>query len=158
METITAILTRYGTIGVESIKQDVNQVSATGKTAESVRFEVTFKDGRWTLTFYGREFFKAIETGRGPRRSSTYSGFDESLLEYMKARGIGSDLSEKKRKQLARFLAYKINREGDLTYKKGGRIVYSENLSKLVDELIKALATDVVKQYILDTIRNKKAA
>ena len=67
------------------------------------------------------------------------------MLEYMKARGIGADLSEKKRNQLARFLAYKINKEGDSVFKQGGRIVYSETLTKFIAELKRAITQDFKK-------------
>jgi hypothetical protein len=158
METLRKILEQYGNLGVEGIKADVQKVSATGKTAESVRHEVTYKDPIWKLTFYARAFFKALETGRKPRESTEYQEFDVSMLEYMQARGIGSDLSDKKKKQLAKFLAYRINKEGDKTYKQGGRIVYSQTLSKLVDELIDALKKDVIRNYVNENIKLNKAA
>ncbi len=158
METVKHILNHYGKLGVTALKQDVQKVSATGKTAESIRYEVESEKDFDTLRYLGRKFFKAIETGRGPRKSNEYQEFDVSMYEYMQARGIGSDLPEKKRKQLAKFLAYKINKEGDQTYKKGGRIVYSETLSKLVEELTQALKKDVVRNYIKDNIQIIKAA
>jgi hypothetical protein len=157
-ELIRKTLTRYGNLGVEGLKKDVQKVSATGKTAESIRFEVAYEEQMWRLTYYGRQFFKALETGRGPRETDQDGNFKQNMLEYMKARGIGSDLDEKKREALARFLVLKINREGDSTYKKGGRIVYSATLSKLVDELINALKKDVVNKYIEENIRKVKAA
>ena len=138
------ILDAYGKIGVEVLRQQVSTISATSKTANSIRYEVT--EDR--LKIFGRKFFETIETGRGPRKSSTYGGFDESMYEYMQAKGIGSDLPEKKRRQLAKFLAYKINKEGDQTYKHGGRQVYSEALAKIVEELKKALIADFKKSFI----------
>jgi hypothetical protein len=158
METVKQTLNNYGQIGVEALKQDVNKVSATGKTAESIRYEVTMEETIQKLTFYGRKFFKALETGRKPRESSEYSGFDVSMYEYMQARGIGADLPEKKRKQLAKFLAYKINKEGDKTYKQGGRKVYSPTLTKLVDELTIAIIKDVKLLTIKEIIQPLKAA
>lgn len=148
---ITAILNQYGQIGVEALKEDVSKVSATGKTERSIRYEVEQKGTISVLRFIGREFFQTLETGRGPRKSSTYGEFDVSMYEYLQARGIGADLSEKKRKQLARFLTWKINKEGDKTFKMGGRIVYSPTLSKLADELKAALAKDI-RLYFLKEI------
>lgn len=143
MDTIKQTLNTYGQRGVNALRQDVQKVSATGKTADSIRYEVSFKEGVHTLAIIGRQFFKALETGRGPRTNSEYQGFDQSLLEYMQARGIGSDLPENKRNQLAKFLALKINKEGDRTYKQGGRQVYSKTLDKLVKELIEAIKDDL---------------
>ena len=157
---VVAILDRFGHIGVEGLKDDVQKVSATGQTAESIYYRVEAGDKRISLTFYGRKYFKTLETGRGPRKGSEYQGFDESMYEYMKARGIGSDLPEKKRKQLARFLAYKINKEGDKTFKMGGRVVYSPTLTKLTEDLKRALIKDAREYYISEIKKtfNQKAA
>lgn len=143
------VLTQFGLLGVEALRKDVQKVSATGQTADSIRFEIQKKDnGNYVFRLLGRKYFSTLETGRGPRKSSEYGEFDLNLLEYMKARGIGADLSEKKRQQLAKFLAYKINKEGDKTFKKGGRIVYSETLSKFIDELTRAIKKDFVQVAI----------
>mgnify|MGYP000286372909 CR=1 FL=1 len=146
-------LTEYGKLGVMSIRNDVQKLSATGKTADSVRFEIGIEaDGSIVMRFLGRKFFKALETGRGPRKSSEYQEFDLNLLEYMKARGIGSDLSEKKRAQLARFIAWKINKEGDSVFKAGGREVYSDNLHKLAREIKSAIVSDFKQFFILEIL------
>lgn len=151
---IVTRLTEFGKLGVLALRTDVQAVSATGKTADSIRFEISVEsDGTITLRFLARAFFKAIETGRGPRKSSEYQEFDLNLLEYMKARGIGADLPEKKRKQLAKFLAWKINTEGDSVFKKGGRIVYSPTLSKLAEEIKRAIVSDFTKFIISEIVR-----
>lgn len=144
---LTDTLNKYGKIGVEALRQDVNKVSATGKTADSIRYEVITSSEYTSLIIYGRAFFKALETGRGPRRSSEDSGFKDYMLEYMRAKGIGSDLSEKKRQQLAKFLVLKINREGDATFKRGGRVVYTPTLEKLKSEVITAAKKEVKVSY-----------
>lgn len=155
---LTQILDTYGKIGEESLKQDVDKVSATGKTKASVRYEIVKEGTTQSLIWYGRKFFKALETGRGPRKSDQYQEFDVSMYEYMQARGIGADLPEKKRKQLARFLAWKINKEGDKTFKMGGRQVYSDNLNKIVQELIAAVKKDTIGLYIMDIRSAAKSA
>jgi hypothetical protein len=158
VETINQTLNHFGQIGVQALKQDVQKVSATGKTAESIRYEVEFKEGVWKLSILGRQYFKTIETGRGPRKGSEYKEFDISMYEYMQARGIGSDLPEKERKRLAKYLAYKINKEGDKTYKQGGRVVYSPTINKLVSELTEALKKDLKLLFISEIRKQLKAA
>lgn len=155
---LSQVLDNYGKLGVAALKQDVDKVSATGKTAASIRYEVVQKDTMQSLVIYGRQFFKALETGRGPRKSNQYQEFDVSMYEYMQARGIGSDLPEKKRKQLARFLAWKINKEGDKTYKAGGRIVYSPTLTRIIKELTEAVKKDVIGMFISEIRSAAKAA
>lgn len=142
MESIRNLLNNYGILGVEMLKQNISKVTATGKTVNSISYEVTSKEQTDTLTIFGRAFIDTIETGRGPRKSTQQGGFLDNMLEYMQARGIGSDLNDKKRKQLARFLVLKINREGDSTYKKGGREVYSNDLEKYIEALKEALRKD----------------
>jgi hypothetical protein len=152
---IQATLKLFGMQGVLALRNDVNKVSATGKTADSIRFEISVEaNGNMSLTFYGRKYFKALETGRGPRKSSEYQEYDVSMYEYMLARGIGADLPEKKRKQLARFLTLKINKEGDSVFKRGGRVVYSPTITKLAEEVKRAILQDFAKLYIREILRN----
>ena len=54
--SVQSILTTYGQIGVELLKQSIPK--ATGKTAASIHFEVTPN----RLQIFGRAFFKALET------------------------------------------------------------------------------------------------
>jgi hypothetical protein len=140
-EQVQNILNAYGQLGVEGLRQRVPK--ATGKTAASIQYEVDFN----RLRIFARDFFLTLETGRGPRKSSAYQGFDENLLEWMKARGIGADLSEKKRKQLARFFSFKINKEGDATFKSGGKDVYSDFMDKFVEELSNEIVKVRTKEY-----------
>lgn len=154
MESTHAILDRYGKIGVEALKQDVQPYSATNKTVESIRYELSGDATYDRIQYLARAFFSTLESGRGPRRSSEQGEFLEGMLEYMRARGIGAELDEKKRKQLARFLTLKINREGDETFKRGGRIVYSPTLTKLADEI----KTAVLKDFRHHTVTELKNA
>lgn len=146
------VLTKYGIIGVQALKQDVQKVSATGETEDSIRFEVSQEGTLTTLFILARAFFSTLETGRGPRKSSEQGDFLDNMWEYVQARGIGADLPEKKRRQLARFLTLKINREGDKTFKQGGRIVYSPTLTKLIDEIRAAVKKDLFGMYVKDVM------
>lgn len=148
-------LTEYGKLGVMALRQDVEKYSATGKTVDSIRFEVSVEpDGTLTLTFYGRQFFKALETGRAPRKNSSYGQFDLNLLDYMEARGMLTGLTDKQKKAKAKSLAWYINKHGDQTYREGGREVYSDTLFKLVSELKRAITQDFTKLYIREILKN----
>jgi hypothetical protein len=148
VDNVETLLDKYGRLGVHGLQGAVHPLSATGETERSIRYEVSKSGQLYDLTFYARKFFGAIETGRGPRKSNQYSGFDDGMYEYMLARGIGADLPEKKRRQLAKFLAYKINKEGDDTFKKGGRIVYSPFITKLIAEIKQAVAQELIHSTI----------
>lgn len=149
------VLTEYGKIGVMALRQDVEKVSATGETSDSIRFEVSVEsNGTLTLTFYARQYFKALETGRGPRKSDQYQQYDLKLLDYMEARGMLSGLTDKQKKAKAKSLAWYINTHGDETYRKGGRVVYTPTLVKLVSELKRAIISDFTKLYIREILKN----
>jgi hypothetical protein len=148
-------LTEYGKLGVMALRQAVEKYSATGKTVDSIRFEVSVdSDGNMTLTFYGRQFFKALETGRAPRKNTSYGQFDLNLLDYMEARGMLTGLTDKQKKAKAKSLAWYINKHGDQTYREGGREVYSDTLFKLVSELKRAITQDFTKLYIREILKN----
>ncbi len=145
---LTAILNEYGIMGVKAIQTVLRPESATGDTVKSIRYEVKIKDTVHSLIIYGRKFIKAVETGRGPRKSDEYQEFDKYMLRWMAARGIGTDLPQKKKEQLAKFLAYKINKEGDDLYKSGGKVVYTPTVEKLEKEITDRITQDFIQSTI----------
>jgi hypothetical protein len=147
MALIDTLIT-YGRAGVIALKESIASLRGTGNTEKSIRFEVTNEKGILHLTFYARQFFSTIETGRGPRKSNTPSGYQDEMYKYMIAKGIGSDLPEKKRKELARFLVWKINKEGDETFKKGGRVVYTPVVNRIKNEVKRAVAEEYIHAAI----------
>ena len=162
-EQLIKTLTEYGKLGVMALRQDVQKVSATGKTADSIRFEISkHANGDITLSILARQYFKTLETGRGPRKSSEYGQFDISLEEYLQAKGVPQRTSKSGVKYFklgdswmsAKSLAYKINKEGDRVYKQGGREVYSDTLAKLVSELKRAITQEYPKFYLREILKN----
>lgn len=139
MYNITSILDKYGVIGVEVLKQAIQTVEATSKTANSIRYETESTDTKDRLLLIGRAYFELIEKGRRPTTKGPSPEMIDMLTDYAKARGM------QKPESAAWAIAKTINKEGDKTYRSGGRIVYSDELSKFVDELINVLATDFRK-------------
>ena len=143
MLKLETILNEYGQKAVSLLKEKIAPYRATGKTEDSLRYEVTGDASGYRLIVYGRKFFKAIETGRGERKSSDYSGFDQALYDWMRAKGFRSRTSKTGNVYYqigdqwysAKSLAWKINKEGDKTYRSGGRQVYSDALNELISEL-----------------------
>lgn len=141
---LNEVLKKQSEIGADLVKQAVSKHSATNKTANSVEG----KSDDSSLQILARPFIEALETGRGPRKSSEDGGFKDSMLEYMKAKGIGADLSEKKREQLARFLVLRINKQGDKLYRSGGgRDVYTKVLEKFIASLTGVVANDRIIEH-----------
>jgi hypothetical protein len=162
LKLIVNRLTEFGKLGVLALRTDVQEVSATGKTADSIRFEISVEsDGTIVLRYLARAFFKALETGRGPRKSSEYQQYDVSLEEWLESRGLPSKTSKSGVKYFklgehwfsAKSLAWKINKEGDAIYKKGGRIVYSPTLTKLADEIKRAIISDFTRFIISEIVK-----
>ncbi len=143
------LLRAYGELGVELLKGLVPKV--TGKTASSIRYVAT--ENR--LTIYGRAFFRSMETGRAPRRSSSYGGFDEHLEDWLKAKGFPTKTTKSGKIYYkigpnwysAESLAWKINKTGDKTFRQGGRDIYFAQLEKFVKELTKKVAQEKSKEY-----------
>lgn len=141
---LAQVLEQQGKKGVEIVKAAVSKYSASGDTVNSIEFQSTEN----SLQILAREFIQTLETGRGPRKSSESGGFKDKMLRYMQARGIGSDLDQKKKEALAKFLVLKINREGDKLYKAGGgRDVYTKALEGFVKDLEKEVSKVQTKKY-----------
>lgn len=140
MQSIVNILNAYGLLTVEAIKNDIDKVTATGKTKRSIRFKVTSEGTVDRLIIYGRPFTDVIETGRGPRKASAKSDFEDNLIEWVRIRFPSE--SGKKQLALARFFRWKINKEGDRTYKLGGKQIYSDTIEKAVKEIKAAAIKD----------------
>src|SRR5688572_11399108 len=143
---ITETLKTYGVIGVEVLRQAILQVEATGKTAQSIRYEVTSTDDQDRLMLIGRAFFELIEKGRKPTSKNPSPDMIEFLTDYARARG------KSKPESAAWGIAKKINKEGDKTYRAGGRLVYSPELIKFVDELKTVITKQVSKGFITQVV------
>lgn len=137
MATIPEILNAYGQIGVTRVKQLLETVRATGKTINSVKYEVTNSGTTSKLVIKARPFTSAIETGIRPTTKGVSKEMIDNLTEYAQARGMDNP------KSAAWAIAKTIQRDGDKTYKKGGRDVYSSGVIELSEEIKKA----VKKEY-----------
>lgn len=133
MATVKEILNAYGQIGVNRVKQLLETVRATGKTINSVKYEVTNSGTTDKLVIKARPFTSAIETGIRPTTKGPSKEMIDSLTEYAQARGMD------KPKSAAWAIAKTIQKEGDNTYKRGGRDVYSSGVIELSEEIKKAV-------------------
>jgi hypothetical protein len=156
------LLEQWGKKGVALFKAAVAPYSATGKTVASIKYKATPTG----LKITARGFFEALETGRGPRKASAYSGFDKSLDEWAKARGFSSKKSKSGTVYYkigdqwfsAKSLAWKINTKGDKKFRSGNRLdvytsVKEEFLQDLKDAVIK-VKKDEFKDKVINTLRN----
>lgn len=131
--SLESVLKTYGQIGVDVLRNAVVPLDATGKTRASIRFE----SDKEKLQFFAREFFELLEKGRRPTTKNPSPEMIELLTDYAKARGMN------KPKSAAWAMAKKMNKEGDRTHKRGGRIVYSD----VMGEFNKQLGAELMKDY-----------
>ena len=159
------LLKAYGEIFVQLMTSRLPSV--TGKTKASIGYTATAT----RLQGFGRGFIHALETGRGPRKSSSYSEFDKGLQDWLKAKGFPTKKTKSGKTYYKlgdqwftpESLAWKINAKGDKTFRTGGKEVYSDALDKFVEELSEAVAKAKHKEYTdilmtqLGTLSNKAA-
>lgn len=155
---IESLFEIYGQKAVDLIKSKVPVVS--GKTRDSVNYEVTRSETSIKLVVKGRPFFKAVETGRKPTDGSSYQGFDKRLEEWMDAKGFPTKVSKKGIKyyklgekwMTAKGLSIVINKQGDKKHNEGGKDVYSSDLERLVEELKRDLVK-LIKEDLISVIK-----
>lgn len=129
MNEINAILTQYAPIGVRVVQQALQEVNATGKTIQSVKALVSKEKEVDRLQILARPYTNRIEQGIGPTTKGPSSEMIKSLTEYARARGMD------KPESAAWGIAKKIQKEGDRTHKRGGRVVYSDDVDRFTEEL-----------------------
>lgn len=139
---IAQVLTVYGSIGGQVLKDSLDQISATNKTVQSVRSEVTETETTTRLQLFAREFTSLLEKGRRPTSKNPSPDMIKLLTEYAQARGMSDPESA------AWAIAKTINKEGDKTHRQGGRDVYSKELDKFVKEVIDAIQKEFVGFYV----------
>lgn len=165
MTNLLTLLQTEGDNLVKEIQRDMASTgtNATGKTSESLNYEVKEEGGRITLSILGRPYTALIEPGRGPRKSSQSSNLASNILEWMQAKGVGQDLTAKQQINLARFLTLRINQRGTKLYQKGGRTdIYTEPFNNMVEklnqEVVDTIADDFTKNIVITWNANTKQA
>jgi hypothetical protein len=156
--SLVQILSSHGQAVVKDIRANLASTgtNATGKTSQSIQYEVT-EEGTHTILFvYGRPFVFTVETGRGPRKSSQSQNVKQRILEWMEAKGVGVGLDQVKKEALAKFLTWRINKEGTELHKKDGR---KDVISNVVNEsLYDEITADVLSRFSKAYLDNIKIA
>lgn len=135
--SLASVLKTYGQIGVKVLQQAVAPHDATGRTRESIRYEVDDKSTK--LSFFAREFFELLEKGIRPSTKKPSAEMIKFMTEYAEARGFANP------KKAAWAISINQLKQGDKTHRTGGRIVYSDDMDTFVKELRNELAKDFKK-------------
>lgn len=140
---------RYeGGVRTESTFQ--SPVSASGKLANSVRFELTETE----LIIYAEDYIYFSIYGRKPTRTDG-DGFVDKIKEWIKDKGIVSTIDND---TLAFLISRKIYREGNSLYLFSGKknsgllenIITSQTIKEYNDKFTKQLELDIQSQFTKD--------
>lgn len=142
-----ATFQKYGTVAVRIVQTALEQVRASGKTIQSVKAIISEDKGVDRFMIVARPYTNRIEKGIGPTTKGPSREMIKNLTEYAQARGMD------KPESAAWGLAKKIQKEGDRTFKRGGRVVYSDDVDKLVDEMTNEIKKEVRIKFTR-TIKN----
>ncbi len=115
---LISLLAKYGQSTVERIKQNIvsTGTNATGKTAKSLRYEISVVGTKTILMVIGaRPYFATIETGRKatPNFTKPSVAFVASIKEWVKAKGLPEGS--------AYAIAKSIHKHGTKLHQAGGR-------------------------------------
>lgn len=141
---VIQILTNQGQSLTEQIKANVPRV--TGKTADSLGYEVVSDKDSATLTITAKPFFRVVETGRRPTPEKKPSrDMIKNITEWLKALG--------KEQSLAWAIATKINKEGTKLWRDGGREdVFSNVLTDRAFNKLERSVYDALADHYLETV------
>lgn len=120
---------------------------ATGKTSQSLRYEVTQEGSKTILKVLGKPFFMVVETGRKPTPQYTKPSeqFVASIKTWADTKGLG---------KFAYGIALSIHQKGTALYREGGR---QDIVSNVVNEtLSQQIAKDLLTQFSTEYIKHAK--
>lgn len=148
---VLSILSKYGQSTVAQIQQNLSSTgtNATGKTSQSLRFEVKDDGEKQILTVIGaRQYFMTVETGRRatPQYKNPSSEFVAAIKEWMSAKGIQGP---------AYSIAKSIHQKGTKLFQSGGRqdIVTNVINQGLYDTISKDLLEQFANTYLENTVK-----
>jgi len=131
-----------GYIEQVKINLDTAGTKATGKTAKSLRFEVTEKGNNLVVEVFGREYFATVETGRKPTPDKKPSrAMIDNIKEWTNAKGIPESA--------AWGIATNINKFGTKLWQQGGRKdIYTEPIPSFLNILGEQLGLSIIDQTL----------
>lgn len=108
--------------------------NATGKTSQSLRFEISSEGTKTKLQLFGRPFFNSVRDGRKPTPNQKPSReFIENLKPWAQARGINEGA--------VWAIATKINKLGTNLFREGGR-------TDIVEPAVEKFIYEVESQWL----------
>lgn len=146
MVDLINILSQTGQSTVQRIRQNLASTgtNASGRTSQSLRFEVSSDGSIARLRVLGRPYFMAVETGIKPYPQYTKPSRDfvSEIREWLRTKGGNQGA--------AYAIARSIHQKGTKLWKSGGRkdIVSNVVNSDLFTQIQQAALNEFVKAYI----------
>lgn len=141
------ILSSFGQSATDQIRANVPK--ATGKTAQSLRFEVIDQGTKATLRILGKPYFMVVETGRKPTPQYTKPSktFVDSIKEWLAAKGGNQGA--------AYAIAKTIHKEGTKLWQQGGRKDVVSNVvnQSLTEQISQSVLKDFARQYLVSVVK-----
>lgn len=144
---VLEILSKYGNSTVAQIQQNLSATgtNATGKTSQSIHFEVKDEGFKQILRVLGKPYLFVVETGRKPTPQYTKPSkeFVASIKEWADTKGLG---------KFAYGIALSIHQKGTELYRKGGR---KDIISNVVNQnLVDQISKDILAQFADTYLKN----
>lgn len=140
---VMKILTEESNSFVQKVRGNITSTgtNATGKTSDSIRYEVTENGNKIILEFFGREYFATVETGRKPTPDKKPSRtMIENITEWVNAKGIPESA--------VWGIATNIQKQGTALFRKGGRTdIYTDEAETFTDELFSAVTEQIANEF-----------
>lgn len=140
---LMTILSNEANSFLSEVKRNLDNTgtTATGKSKESLRYEITEEGNKVVLTVFGKPYFAVVETGRKPTPEKKPSReMIENIKEWVAARG--------KPESIVWAIATKINKEGTELWKKGGRTdIYTDLKESFADRIFTEAVENIASEY-----------
>ena len=126
-------------------------VSASGKLANSLRYEITDSQ----LIIYAEDYIYFSIYGRAPTTKAGSGTVKDKIKQWIKDKGIKSDISEN---QLAYLISRKIHREGNSIYLFSGKkntglldnVITQQMVKEFNDKFTKQIEADIAEEFKKD--------
>lgn len=140
---LITILNQYGNSTVEQIRRNLASTgtNATGKTSQSLRYEVTQNGERITLKVIGKPYLAVVETGRKPTPQYTKPSQDfvQNIRDWIQSKGGDQGAAYQ--------IALSIHQIGTQLFRSGGR-------KDIISNVINQDLTDKISQDVLKSFAN----
>jgi hypothetical protein len=125
-----------------SLRQEMIQAkrNASGKTMESIQFEVLETRENIIFQVEADKTLRTLQEGRGPTKNDGPGAVKNSIRQWIKDKGIRSDIPEE---SLVYLITRKIHREG---YK---------GTPGLIDDVINDSLIDFIEQEVAELVGNE---